>query len=563
MEETCRGNRTILIVDLLPPGVVRVGQYTDQLCRQTYAESTIEPTYEILYIPVPFKEPISKHLDIESTKTSTPCDGLIIYARTKGLKEVLEAMEANIISFCKSVITFKNTVIFIDFGTETAYSKRIPEYFKKYNVTGVTCLNIQVRDAFIKTYSYKDSILLFVPEHIYNQPGTSVVCTWWFEYYVGKIFSCGTGRLVQYSGTCYLNAVVNGIILSNHVSSMVLMYMNMAVQADRTGILISLIKEGAKIGECPRSFNEVLFLYRLMYSVYCSDIRSDIRRDIRSEYKRSLPRQSVEQTKADYLLSGDQWYSETLLPVINPSEFIQTNGGGSMFTLYQMLSSMRVKFVVKAQNSPIFFMPQLYDLRMPDPQDPEGRRHMIDEFSIFISELKPALNSYVRDCDIILDIFPSQVIGIEMTITAPEGKDFHKDVGSDPPEDYGEVFMDNGDENGDDNEDPEEPLGYEEDPDPEYFDLQFGTIALVGDEFSHAILGYLCNGKPQTYDSGTNKINFSDWTALNNPEVKSSLLQDVATYHGVKSVTVAYTVCCIYLSRNKIPEYTTLGRCPV
>jgi len=338
--------------------------------------------------------------------------------------------------------------------------------------------------------------------------------------------------------------------------------MNMAIEADRTGQLKGLIQQGVQIGECPRSFNEVLFLYRIMYSVYCSDVRDEVL------HKRALPREIVG-NKTDYLLSGNEWYSQTMEPVINPSELIKTNGGATMFTIYQMLTGMRVKFVVKYKDNykdGRFRVPQLYDLRNSDPQDPEGRRHRLDEFSSFINKLTYSLNSYVRDCDIILNFFPRRYNKrIEMTITAPEGIDVYKYVGSAPPEDFGEDFlMDNGEEPLEYVEDPdaEEPLEYVEGPDTEYFDLQFGTIVLHGDNFDHSIVGYFCNGKPQTYDSANNKINFSDWTALNNPEVKAGLLQDVSSYFSTH-LTEAYISCCVYLNRTKITDYTKLGKCPV
>ena len=581
MEETCRGNRTIVIVDLLPPGVMRAGQFTHNLCRQTEAESRIEPTYEIIYIPVPFPESISNHMSIEGTKNSTPCNGLIIYARTQGNAEVLKAMESNIIQFCVNVKNFKNTVIFID--SDNQIVNNIPEYLNHYNVTGVTCLNIQVRDdGFIKTYLYGNDILLFVPEHIYRQPAVSLVCSWWFEYYVGKIFSCGTGRLVQYSGTCYLNAAVNGIILSENVSSMVLMYMNMAIEADRTRKLKGLIQQGVQI-ECPRSFKEVLFLYRIMYSVYCSDVRGD-----NALHRRALPRDIVGHS-TDYLLSGNQWYGITPQPAIAPSEIHKGNGGQAFYVLYQMFSSMGVKFVVKYNDR--FLMPQLYNLRMSDPQDPEGRRVNLDEFLKFIDKLQPPLNSYVRACDIILDVIPRQDNRIEMTITVPEDRDFYKHVSLAPPEDFGEDFLM-------DEPDPEEPLEYYEDPEepleydeeyhealealeepeepleydgdpeeplegPQYFDLQFGGISLHGPSGGHEIVGYFCNGKPQTYDSANNKINFSNWTDLNNPEVKTGILQDASSYFLTAYFTEAYIFPCVYLNRNKITDYTKLGKCPV
>ena len=376
----------------------------------------------------------------------------------------------------------------------------------------------------------------------------------------------------------------------------------MAIEADRTGKLKGLIQQGVQI-ECPRSFKEVLFLYRIMYSVYCSDVRGDnvLRR-------RALPREIIGDYRKDYFLSGNQWYGITPQPAIAPSEIHEGNGGSACYVLYQMFSNMGVKFVVKYNDR--FLMPQLYNLRMSDPQDPVGRRVNLNEFLTFIDKLQPPLNSYVRACDIILDVIPRQDNRIEMTITVPEDRDFYKHVSLAPPEDFGEdFFMDEPDpeepleyyedpeeplkyyedpeEPLEYYEDPEEPLEYYEDPEepleydgdpeepleydgdpeeplegPQYFDLQFGGITLRGPSGGHEIVGYFCNGKPQTYDSANNKINFSNWTALNNPEVKTGILQDVSSYSSVH-VTEAYIFACVYLNRNKIPEYTKLGKCPV
>ena len=41
-----------------------------------------------------------------------------------------------------------------------------------------------------------------------------LACNWWFEHYINKLSGCMSGRLIQNSGTCYLNTVVNGFIFS-------------------------------------------------------------------------------------------------------------------------------------------------------------------------------------------------------------------------------------------------------------------------------------------------------------------------------------------------------------
>lgn len=42
-----------------------------------------------------------------------------------------------------------------------------------------------------------------------------MTCKPWFIWYLNRAFTCLQGRLLQYSGTCYLNSVLNGFILSD------------------------------------------------------------------------------------------------------------------------------------------------------------------------------------------------------------------------------------------------------------------------------------------------------------------------------------------------------------
>ena len=47
-------------------------------------------------------------------------------------------------------------------------------------------------------------------------------CTKWFLYFLETMTKCGSNRLMQFSGTCYLNAVINSLLLGEGMKSLIL-----------------------------------------------------------------------------------------------------------------------------------------------------------------------------------------------------------------------------------------------------------------------------------------------------------------------------------------------------
>lgn len=88
-----------------------------------------------------------------------------------------------------------------------------------------------------------------------------LICLEWFMYFSNTAFGCISGRLIQVSGTCYLNTIVNGIILSPVMRNFVL---------DRMKTMIDLDLRPLDASVCDIKDNT--YLYRLLYNMVCSRV---------------------------------------------------------------------------------------------------------------------------------------------------------------------------------------------------------------------------------------------------------------------------------------------------
>lgn len=100
--------------------------------------------------------------------------------------------------------------------------------------------------------------------------------TWFYQYIINKFYSCATGRLRQISGTCYANAVLNCVLLSNPLKA--LFFMKLKNDIKKQENLIDFIKQKLD-KDCPS--NSKLFIYRFLYNLMCTDYKPTIK----SKYK--------------------------------------------------------------------------------------------------------------------------------------------------------------------------------------------------------------------------------------------------------------------------------------
>lgn len=87
-------------------------------------------------------------------------------------------------------------------------------------------------------------------------------CVWWFKYYLSNAFNCAKGRYKQVSGTCYLNSVINGFILSEYSRKAVLSALRNSDPKTQ-----ALAKEPVEIN--PGTCYKPEYFFKLFYNAVC------------------------------------------------------------------------------------------------------------------------------------------------------------------------------------------------------------------------------------------------------------------------------------------------------
>lgn len=95
-----------------------------------------------------------------------------------------------------------------------------------------------------------------------EKPTYKLICNEWFMYFSDIAFGCIKNRLLQLSGTCYLNAIVNGIILCPTTRNAALQVMRKLDMTQYTKPL------NLEICEKKDSY----YLFRLVYNTICAKV---------------------------------------------------------------------------------------------------------------------------------------------------------------------------------------------------------------------------------------------------------------------------------------------------
>jgi len=519
MESSSPRTKTIIVLHLLSRGA----EYNSidkqsSLCNQTQDIRG----YNILYIPVPYKIPIEYLLNyfnkslVLSDAPTTLCDGLLIYAKTDGDDGVRQKLE----SFLLSIETFKNTLVFYD-----NYNRYEEDFFHtlRDNKPGLRILNVYPRGIKqVKRYTHPEDNheMIYVPMKKYEESGLSLVCTWWFRYYIGKVFGCGSGRLIQQSGTCYLTAVINGIVLSDSLSRMVLMYMKNALLADQrqaVPTMLKIISTDIVNPDISRAPSEVLFLYRIMYNMFC---KHKLETENPLLPRRLLPRRTID---ADFKRlnifkqDADAYFSQYTNGDVNDLILKYNDEGGSdEYVLYRLFYDMGVKFVVLFGG--IFYTPRDFG-RFPD-------------YSTFIR--------FVQNLQIVTDFEEFQEIDLILNINGKR-TDLQETI--------------NIQQQGVSTRTTSKEIAFE---------LETSTLNLIGkDGDEHVICGFKCDGYYRTYDSSLNDIGVNEWNKLGDMDVYVKILENINMPEPDKNkhFESLHISCSIYLNKNKKAEYHALGKC--
>jgi len=146
-----------------------------------------------------------------------------------------------------------------------------------------------------------------------------LICQEWFIYFSDTAFGCVKNRLLQISGTCYLNTVMNSIILCPTARKVALQLMKNKDKFKYTKPL--------NLEICERK--DESYLFRLIYNVICSSVplRQNVyEQDIMTEYARFLTGDPE---------GGSQLKTfKTLLGMIDPAYIsLSYNTNGDLMTL--------------------------------------------------------------------------------------------------------------------------------------------------------------------------------------------------------------------------------------
>lgn len=185
-----------------------------------------------------------QELSIQLTQTVSDCTALLIATE---VPETDEIFRTTIIDFLP--VEIQNTTIY-NFSPIMLQS-----------LSPVKVRNIVYNNPFLFKIQRESETVLSAPTRFKSERNPYIDCVWWFKYY-NNVFNCAKGRYRQLSGTCYLNSIINGFILSDYSRKVVMTTLKNSDHKTR-----ELAKKPIEInpGVC---YNPEYF-FRLFYNAVC------------------------------------------------------------------------------------------------------------------------------------------------------------------------------------------------------------------------------------------------------------------------------------------------------
>ena len=128
---------------------------------------------------------------------------------------------------------------------------------KCLNIRNVPKLDIH---GFKGIYTIEALGMTYMVKNFSGRKNQKLICNDWFIYFSDTAFGCIKNRLFQLSGTCYLNAIVNGIILSSTVRKIALQSMGK--------LDVTQYSKPLNLEVCDKK--DPSYLFRLIYNTICS-----------------------------------------------------------------------------------------------------------------------------------------------------------------------------------------------------------------------------------------------------------------------------------------------------
>jgi hypothetical protein len=460
--------------------------------------------YKIMYYQITHAP---EDLDAIKIMINEVCTETIIY-----VYDTSELLYDYIKDFIIKIKDFNKTTLFLITRDEKFISN---QFLIENKITGLKILNIVSHNYLwnnlnchcrlytryeINNTNYFATEYNFTGENFMTSFTLKLECTWWFKYYIAKAFDCGTGRLMQYSGTCYLNAVVNAIILSPNFRNIFITYMKRDLRQNPE--LHSYVKKDIYELACSTTEpNEVAYIYRIIYNICC---------------KQKTLTKSIDQ-KDLFIHASTRYFS----PNTDPTKKLYGQGGNPLEVFHYLLAKINIPFA--------FFSSQLYNPPYIQSLDISKMRDNR------IMQGIPSVNK--------MDIVYKQVLYVENELF---------EVNGNMP-----IFEILTDKNS-------YKFNLEFCLISITFKKKDEKNPLVHDIVNHVIVGYRCNGQYKIYDSSTNFIENIDWSRLDDPNIYTQCKSIIEKYwlkNNIVGVENIKNIFAVYVNSNTIDEYSRTGTC--
>lgn len=316
----------------------------------------------------------------------------------------------------------------------------------------------------------EQNILYYPSEYLQNDRTIGKLeCMSWYIHYLKKAFECASGRLLQLSGTCFLNTIINGLFLSAGTQAL---FLHLYKKSLAEGYVY---KESIETLSCPSETtrNSKKFILTLVDAILSK------RKRLRKKTLDIMTHASASSFSTQESSGG---------------------GGSPLFAILEILHSFQINYRLK--------LAQKYEKKISSSYAPEDiflstsvshdpkvqyvfpyplpRRDFYYYFSSARLEeylktfYRPELDS-VQDVDILIEYQPVTQLRDMPEIIYNDSLDVAKTI--------------------------LERQGIQ-------YQLQFCYVEIAFQSIHHAVVGINCNGIFQLFDSSTNRFFQFDWQTM-------------------------------------------------
>lgn len=383
------------------------------------------------------------------------------------------------------LINISTVIFYVAFdyfkSNSNLFDDEFMEYMDHYRVIGLdilsqlktttTFLNVSFDPHFSKkmtTFVFGDTkVLIRRPLTQMETANDILECQWWFSDEILKGFGCGKGRLLQQTGTCYLTAVVNGLLLSDSARGLCLKAM--VKQLENDDKLKETVMKPITDLACP-SFSQgrLAFFYNVLYNTVVKKPRDKILNTL------------------DIFVHASAKYFSAKPTITDPANVEYGQGGYSPSALINLLLDMNVSgFIYIPEFAPTIRYHNFVNIDVQDNVTLLLDKLRNNEYKSQVSDQEQIIKMSHRNC--LVTIYSGTPISrVSNEIIAANGNKFLLCFGI-------IVYF--------------------------YKDVKTEKVG------AHAMVGLLCNDVPIVYDSDTNRFIDCNWRRFDEKKNQDIMLR--------------------------------------